>query len=197
MSLDRFACQPRAVASVVLDEMSFLRIVIALACAALLLAVPAASAQDNSAVDEYTENPPSPGGENPNPDGGAGSGGSDGSGGGGGESSLPPATVDQLESMGADGAAAAGLANELGPTGNRDRNGSGGSSPGSGSVDPATGESAGGSPISEILEGLTGGSDSSGLGPVLPIVLIAALIAGLAFALARRRRGDTPDAPAA
>ena len=95
------------------------------ATAALLLVMPApALAQTlppgNSGVDEYTEGVPGAGGETPSSksgDDGAGAGGETGGSGPGGSSDvLPEDIVSELTSSGADGKAAAALAEQTAPS---------------------------------------------------------------------------------
>ncbi len=154
------------------------------------LVLPAAAlAQDNSAIDEYTESVPGAGGDHPSHDqGGGGSGG-----GGDGGASLPQSNADALESEGAAATAAANLAEATAP----DR------PAGAGSVrDPGANESAsssggesqddagqGAPSIGDVVGGVTGGSDSDGLGIWLLVILGATLVAAIALALARWRRG--------
>jgi hypothetical protein len=148
------------------------------ATAALLAfaAVPGlAAAQDNSAIDEYTENVPGAGGDRPSRGVDGGSGGESGS-------TLPPASSGALASEGADGAAAAALAQATAPAREpggstaRDREGAGGGLPS----------------VGDIVAWVGGGSDSDGLGIVLPIILGSVLVAAVLFLLARRRGHREP-----
>jgi hypothetical protein len=156
-------------------------IVLCVLCA--LLAVPAtASAQGNAAQDEYTENVPGAGGDRPSNEPGSGSPGG---------GSLPPGTTEQLQALGADGAAAAALAESTGS----DRRGDGrdgpGSGPGSGAAAAADGSSGGGG-VGEVVEDfVTGSEDDDGIGITLPLILGASLLAAIGFLLARRRGGTT------
>ena len=164
----------------------FLVLTALLAIAAVLPMV--ASAQDNSAIDEYIEGVPEGGGEQPSDEQGGGGGGAPGS--GGGEATpLPPGTSQDLESEGASGAAAAALAEATAPSGPRER----GAAEGNFSRDDEDGPPSVGDVVGGIAGGSAGGSDSGGLGTALPIILGAALLAALAVLVARRLRnsGDT------
>jgi hypothetical protein len=145
-----------------------------------LLALPASgNAQDNSAQDEYTENVPAGGGDRPSDNAGGG-----GSGEGGG--SLPPRTVQDFQALGADGQAAAALAEATAPDGEKGRDRATGARGDAG--EPTSG---GGSPIGEVVGDIAGGpSDEGGMGVVLPLILGAGLLAAIAFIVARRRGGS-------
>ena len=181
------------------------------------VAVPvSASAQDNAGLGQYQENVPGAGGDAPdqqggggqNPAGGGGangggSGGSNGSGGGSQSGDVPQGTVDELQSLGDDGAAAAQAAIETSPagtpTGSAANGGGGsgngasagaGSNTGSGSStstgdDSGSGDSGGGG-IGELLGKTVGGSDSGGMGPALPIILGIVVLGALGVLVARR-----------
>jgi hypothetical protein len=144
-----------------------------------LLALPASgNAQDNSAQDEYTENVPAGGGDRPSDNAGGG-----GSGEGGG--SLPPGTVQDFQALGADGPAAAALAEATAPGGEKGRDRATGAR---GDGEPAGG---GGSPIGEVVGDIaSGSSDGGGMGVALPLILGAGLLAAIAFIVARRRGGS-------
>jgi hypothetical protein len=145
-----------------------------------LLATPATGyAQDNSAQDEYTENVPAGGGDRPSDNAGGG-----GSGEGGG--SLPPGTVQDFQALGADGEAAAALAEATAPGGENGRDRATGTRGGDGA--PATG---GGSPIGDVVGDVAGGSgDEGGMGVALPLILGASLLGAIALLVARRRGGS-------
>jgi hypothetical protein len=157
--------------------------VVATAALLAFAAVPGlAAAQDNSAIDEYTENVPGAGGDRPTRDVDGGSG--EGSG-----STLPPASSGALATEGADGAAAADLAQATAPA--REPGGSDGAGDGSTTRDRAGAD--GGLPsVGDVVAGVGGGSDSDGLGIVLPIILGSVLVGALLFLLARRRRQGEP-----
>jgi hypothetical protein len=154
---------------------------VATAALLALAAVPGpALAQDNSAIDEYTENVPGAGGDRPSRD-------VDGGTGGGSGSTLPPSSSEALASQGAAGAAAADLAQATAPA--REAGGSGGGADGS----TARERSGGGVPsVGDVLAEVGRGSDSDGLGIVLPIILGSVLVGALLFLLARRRRQGEP-----
>ncbi len=141
--------------------------------AALVLApvaVPtAALGQGNAGVDEYVEELPGAGGGKPDK-----GGGDDGGGG-----PLTPAQVTSLEELGSDGAAAAALAQGSGPRM------TGRVTPATVTRRPPSVTSARASPTSWAPS--TGDSES-GSGVALPIVLVAALVAAVAFLLFRRSR---------
>jgi hypothetical protein len=96
---------------------------------------------------------------------------------------LPTGTEEALLQEGADGAAAADLARGTGPQDKGDRSGNGSNDGG----DAVTGaaDADGGSGIGEVVGDLASGSDS-GMGLVLPIVLVLALGAALALVAWRR-----------
>lgn len=167
----------------------------ALAFAIALLAalsMPALSAaQDNSAIDQYTESVP---------EAGSGSGGSDESGGGSGGSGGS----GQNE---ADDGTTAQPPTPAAPAGSDDSSTGGGAvSSGSGGGGDGGEARAGGSPqedsrgeSSETAQTSSGGVDAvnasaetSDSGPIaigLAIALVASLLAAVAFVLVRRRRG--------
>jgi hypothetical protein len=150
--------------------------IVMVALAAFLVAPPTGSAQDNSAQDEYTENVPAGGGDKPSDD--AGSGGSGGS--------LSPGTVQDFQALGADGQAAAALAEATAPGGENGWHRGAGSGGVSGD-----GQSAGGSAIDDVVSDIAGGSsDEGGMGIALPLILGASLLAAIAFIVARRRGGS-------
>lgn len=156
------------------------RILVALIALALTAIPASAVAQDNAAVDEYTESVPGGGGDTPSnrdPQGGG--------------SPLPPSVVESLEQAGPDGAAAATLAQSSGGPGQSDDQA--GSLASSSSHGDRSGSSEGGfgSAVTELLDP---GSDS-GLGVWLPIILGVAFLAAIAFTVIRRR-GSGPDTPA-
>ena len=156
-----------------------------------------ASAQDNSAIDEYIEGVPEGGGEQPSDEQGGGTPGSaDGTpGSADGESTpLAPGTSQDLGSKGADGAAAAELAEATAPSHARERGGfprERGGSPRNSSTDPEGGLPS----VGDVVGGISG-SGSGGLGAALPIILGVALLVALALVAARRFRGteDTDQA---
>ena len=158
---------------------------LSLAMTISLVAVAGAAAQDNSALDEYTESVPTAGGEVPSSDQtGGGGGGADQ---GGDASSLAPGVVDELNASGVDGEAAASLAQQTAP-GNSSENGvdsANGDAAGRSSPDGSQSDTGGG--IGGVVDQVVGTSDSGGMGIALPIILGAALVAAFLFLLARRR----------
>jgi hypothetical protein len=173
---------------------------------ALLLALPALAAakpgchhqtpSGNSEADQYTEVIPGDcGSHKPNPPSTENSGGPS-------SGSIPPSTMQQLQSQGPAGANAAGLAEANSP-----RSGGAGEAPGAGANGAGAGSngaaaashgsgsgaksggSSGGQSDGSFLKGLgdaLGGSGGAGF--ILPLVLGATLLAGLAYWLVRRRR---------
>jgi hypothetical protein len=156
-------------------------VVTILAAAALgVMALPSlAMAQGNSGVDEYEEVLPSPGG---------GSDSDSDSGESGADESSGPLTSEQvaaLEEEGADGEAAAAVAQANGA----DRDPESGGDPAS----PTSTAPADDSGVAEVVGDLASGSDD-GMGIMLPIVLVVAALAAIAFFAARRSRGRTGKA---
>ncbi len=158
--------------------------------AAAALAGPAAAApSSNSAVNEYTERLPDPGGGQSNGEGqggngesgpGGGSTGASEGGGSTGGSTLPSGTAQELESSGAAGNSLKGIVEETGSA----------PSSGSGASASADGDGSDGllNTIGGALSDFAGGSDT-GLGVGFPILLLAALLG--AGALVLRSRGGT------
>ena len=181
------------------------RVIIVSAVLAALAALPTiASAQSGapeSGVGEYTENIPGAGGNQPENGGGqGGSGGSGGSGqGGSGEAApggtatdtgLPPEVVNEFEQQGADGAAAAALAQSTSPSGSNQgagQPGSGGQAAGdAGQISSGDGQGGVGGVVEKIV-GVNSASQSDGMGIALPVILGSSLLAALLFLFVRRR----------
>jgi hypothetical protein len=121
-----------------------------------------------SAIDQYQEDLPGPGGNKP----------TQGIGPGGGHN-LPPGTASALQSKGQAGAVAAALAAATAPRGHNRGGGKG-----------STGGSGAGSSVGRLF----GGSGSGGMGALFPILLAGiALASGLAFAARRRASRAGPD----
>jgi hypothetical protein len=143
----------------------------------------------NSGVGQYLETVPTAGGAQPTNTvhpvvgGVGGSGGPPGSstGGTGGTAgsagTISPSTRRALTRHGPTGAAAAALAQATAPT-----------SASRGDHGATSGASGGSSPASSVLKTLTGSNSGSGLGPVLPSLLIVSLFGAAVMALVRRRR---------
>jgi len=172
------------------------------------ISIASAQAPPGAGVGEYTENIPGAGGDQSNGGGGANQGGSGGGanqggsgGAGGGDdsapgtvtgASLPPAVVDEFQQQGANGAAAAELAQSTSPSGSKP---GGGESSGNGGGEVAPGGGQGG--VAGVVESLVGdnaSSQSDGIGVALPIILGSALLGAFLFSLARRR-GLGPGSP--
>ncbi|HTU14858.1 MAG TPA: hypothetical protein VMF31_06655 [Solirubrobacterales bacterium] len=149
----------------------------ALAVAGALLMAGAAGAAEPTVVDQYTEQVPTPGGEKPvkevpsTPDAGGPEG-----------SSTPVAAAPS----GGTGGGSAGVAAAPGENTAR----SGDADPGD-AGDTAK-DSAGGQDTGTA--GITEDSDSSGMGLVFPLILLACLVAVAAVVIARRRGGAGPRA---
>lgn len=162
------------------------KFIIAVVALCALLALPAAGyAQSDSGNDEYTENVPGGGGDKPSSDVNRDGGG------------LPPGSAQAFQALGADGQAAAALAQATAPRrAARGRNGDTGSAGGGAESEPAAGNDAGGGGIGDVVRDIAGGSDDGdGMGVALPLILGASLLGAVAFLLARRR-GSTPAGPA-
>ena len=184
-------------------------LVLAAAAVALLWAPGAASAAPcsdvvpatNSELDQYVETIPGACGDQQvggGSDGGSGSStgsGSSGGGSGGGETTagssavvpLAAETQSALEALGADGAAAAELAERTSPS----PAGEGaGTASGSGDTASEVPEStvgfSPGSAVSGMLKAFGGGT-GSGMGVAAPILLGSIALAGVAFLVLRRR----------
>jgi hypothetical protein len=140
---------------------------------------------------------------------------------------VPAGTVEELESLGDDGAAAADLATGTSPddsqpaasgststgsngsgsgsqagsgsgSGSGSQAGSGAGSAGSGGGSAsATGgdESGSGTGVGKLIDSTVGGSDSGGMGPALPLILLATAVAAIAFFVVRRQRTQDPHTP--
>ncbi len=144
----------------------------------------------NSGVDEYRETVPQADGNHPSdgPDG-AGRGGDGGQSLGDGGQSLSGAQLRLLRAQGRDGAAAAAVAEATGPA-----DGRGGPDKGAAGAakDLPTGAGeqsygASGSLWDALVTPFTG-SDPSGMGPVLPLVLVLAALASVSALVVRRRK---------
>ena len=155
--------------------MTVLRLIALLAIAAFAALPSVAGAQGgNTAVEGYVEQLPKGGGDDQADDtSNASALGEDGP--------LTPTEVADLESVGgADGAAAAQLAQSTAPE--RQDGASGG---------PAEPAQASDSGLAEVVGDVAGGDDS-GVGLLLPLVLVAAVIGAIAFVVVRRR-GERAD----
>jgi hypothetical protein len=164
-------------------------------CAALALPASAAAIKcappGVSGVSQYFETVP--GSSCNHPSSGPGSG----SGGGG---SLPSGTGKQLSQSGAVGQAVKRLVASSGSGGSGSAgSGSGasaGNRAGNGTATPGVGTSINGSgrgPLSALLHPILSGSSSGGLGVLLPVFLIAALVLVLGATVLRRRLGSSSD----
>jgi hypothetical protein len=182
---------------------------VALAGALLMVAAPAAAKPchphnggGNAEVGQYLETLPGPCGDNPiggNSGSGSSTGGNQGSGTGSGSSAtgLPPATINELQTLGPAGRQAAGFAESTSPSvsGIAGAGDKGGSRSTPGSAKSSAASDGGGSLLSALGQVLAGnnasaGSSGEGLGPWLPILLGLVLIGGVgALALRRGRTG--------
>jgi hypothetical protein len=169
----------------------------ALAGSLLVFAAPAAAKPchphhggGNSEVNQYLETIPGPCGNQPIDGNGSSDQGTPSSGSGPGSSAgLPSGTLTRLESLGSEGAEAAGFAEATNPGGSGPRPGSSGS----GSAGNDTASDGGGSLLSALEDIVTGSSAdadgaSQGLGTWLPILLGMVLIGGLGVGALRRGR---------
>ena len=132
----------------------------------------------NSGVSQYQEDVPTAKGNRPSntivPGGGKhGPGSSSGA--------LSSSTLRALDKQGSAGRRAAALAEATGPSAT-------GSSEGRSTNSNAGNQDSGSSPVTSVVRALTGSSSSGGLGPLLPIILVASLLGAAALALLRRRR---------
>jgi len=164
-----------------------------------MLALPSvttAQAQGNAGVDEYTEDVPGGGGNQPSGENGGSSGENGGSGATSDGGPLTSAQVAALEAQGKDGESAAALAQSTGPDlkggkpGKGETNGQAGAGTEAGAS--PTEPDSGGSGIGDAVGDLVNGPDS-GMGVLLPIILGLTLIAAVAFFLIRRK-GRSPGA---
>lgn len=172
-----------------------IRIPIATLVLLATLALPAVGAAASkvppgvSGANQYTETLPGPGGNT--------RAGDDGSG------KTPAQAVGKrnaakLEALGAEGRAAAQLAAETAPAGNAG-GGQGGTVQGGGAQGQASGGSgsnaSGSSRLDQVLSQVTGtgGSDSGGMGLLLPLLIAAALLMAAVYAFNRRRTARPQD----
>jgi hypothetical protein len=136
-----------------------------------------------SGAAQYTESLPGPGGEESTK-----SMVEAGQGGDGQKAAEPARTLgtenaEKLEALGPEGKAAAGLA-AAGGEGNRagDKSGSGGAA-----ADTATHSSGGGSGVGQVVRQLSGSDGSGGMGLLLPLLIVMAVVAAAGYLIGRRR----------
>ena len=182
------------------------------AVAVLLAVLPAASARarvhtiappGNSGVNQYVESVPTAKGSQPTSTihpqgGGGGSGRGPGAAGSGGTSSgagvIPASTARALSRLGTTGAAAAAFALATAPrrVGHRARPVAGTTNQAAGRTASSGGSAAtsgGSAPTSSVVKALTGSaSGDTGLGVLLPVILVVSALAAAAMSIARRRR---------
>jgi hypothetical protein len=128
----------------------------------------------NSAVNQYTETFPSPGGGTPTTDKGKRSP----------DRVLGVRNTRRLQALGPEGKAAAALAAATAPGKTASQpGGPGGRAHGFQASDP--GSSSG---LSEVIRQATGSSSSGKMGPLLPLAIVAALAASLVYLWRRGRR---------
>ncbi|HWF51455.1 MAG TPA: hypothetical protein VG294_12520 [Solirubrobacteraceae bacterium] len=140
----------------------------------------------NSGVSQYREDVPTAKGNRPSSAFTPGGGGSTGSGYSGG--SVSPSTLRALDKQGSAGRKAAALAQATAP--------STGAPAGPKTFKTNAGsQGSGASPVTSVVKALTGSSNGSGLGALLPIILIASLLGVSALAVLRRRGGPPEQAP--
>ncbi|MFT3865050.1 MAG: hypothetical protein QM729_12315 [Solirubrobacterales bacterium] len=164
----------------------------------LLLIAPAAATAasktvppGHSGASQYTETVPTAGGEKTTNTvhGGTLGGGGDGKGGGGSTSSptlvLGAENAKRLEKLGPEGKAAARLAAAGGTSAHK--------SGGTGHHGDGAAGSGGSSPLKQVAGELTGTSGSSGMGLLLPLLILATAMVAFGFVLSRRRPTGTPE----
>jgi hypothetical protein len=159
----------------------------------------------NSAISQYVESIPTASGNKPSSSlhsgggshhGGGTGGGTTSGGGTGGGGSIPSSTQQQLAASGAAGAQAAALAQATAPTGHRTgRQTIGSSAPGFSTGSPQGSHGSGGavqgagaSAVHSFETAFTGSSSSSGLGSLLPVILVITLVGSAVMAIVRRRQ---------
>lgn len=159
--------------------MGTLRLGLGLAAAIAVASLPsAAMAQrivppDNSAVNQYTETYPVPGGSATTNDRSERSP----------DEALGARNAGRLEALGPEGRAAAALAAAT-ASGRSGRVASGGSGGSGGKA----GEPSGSSGLGEVIRQATGSSSSGQMGMVLPLTIVAAFLGSLAYLWWRKRR---------
>lgn len=129
-----------------------------------------------SGASQYTETLPGPGGNEP----------TSGAGGHNPKSTakaLGKGDAQRLEALGPEGRAAAQLATQ-GASNDQSK-----ASLQRGRAVDAAGDGANGA--GQVLGNLTGTSDSGGMGALLPLLILAAAVAAIAFFVTRRRSGQT------
>lgn len=151
----------------------------ALAVAGALLMAGAAGATQPTVVDQYTEQAPTPGGDKPSKEVNPGKSSNDG---GGGDSSAAPGGT-------------AGTGTGGGSSGSTSEAAGGGSA--QGGTGGSSGPAGGSSQRADSLPGTDGGStgtiedsDSGGMGPLFPLILLACLVVIAGIFVGRRRSGS-------
>jgi hypothetical protein len=173
----------------------------------LVLGVATAAAQNVppgvSGANQYTETLPGPGGN-------SAAGGGNSSGGGTGAPNSAAQTLGtknarKLESLGADGKAAAALATESAPTNAKPKQTGhrGGKQTGKGPVEKtgasssgtATSNAQGSSGVEQVLGQITGtgGSNSGGMNWLLPLLIGASVVVAATYVFARHRPARPQD----
>jgi hypothetical protein len=195
--LTRKSCQPRSGEAVYRDMRRILIVSAVLAAFVALPSIASAQGSPEAGIGEYQENVPGAGGNQPGQggSGGGGQGGSGGAGDGGGsgggtvtDQGLPADVVEQFAQQGADGAAAADLAQSNSPS----QGGEGGQSGGGHQGDEGSQIGSGGGQngvrgVIEKVVGANSSSDSDGMGVALPLILGASAVGALLLVLLRRR----------
>jgi len=154
----------------------------AILAVALFLALPAGSAlavavvpPGNSAVNQYTETLSGPEGNVPSSEVKQGAAPA---------KVLGRSNARRLEALGPEGQAAAQLAADTAPHRVGKPGSKGNASHGAGSQALPGGSSG----LGEVLRQMTGTSGSGGMGTLLPLVIVLALVGSIGYALGRRRR---------
>jgi hypothetical protein len=145
---------------------------------------------NQSAASQYTEAVPSAGGNTPTSHLGAGgTGGSGRSGGGPGGAAIPAKTLHQLDHSGSTGTAAASLARALAPQATHvGRRASAGASASTTGSSGASGGVTAGAPAAQVIKTLGGADAGSGIGFLLPLILVLSLVVATGLGLLRIRR---------
>jgi hypothetical protein len=146
------------------------------ACAAGAAAAQSPLPPEQSGANQYTEALPGAGGNEPTGTVGVGRGGPPGK-------AIGKQNAEKLEQLGPEGQAAAELAAEAAPAAAASSPAKG--SPSGGNPEGRT-DPDGASRSGQILSQLAG-SDSGGMGPLLPLVIVLAAGAAVAFLVLRRR----------
>ena len=103
-------------------------------------------------------------------------------------SAVPASTASELEGLGADGQAALALANSE-ATGPAAGSGNGGQGAGGNNQEIVSDDDGGLGDVFGSVADAFGGSSGAGMGLILPLLLVAATLAGAVYLLRRRNAG--------